>query len=70
MNNKIPLRMMRGFKFGCLSYPSILKELEAALRGRSILRANYVEKRNAIQNKLIHWTGRYFPEFMQALPSF
>lgn len=57
-------------KDGRFSYPRILKEMEAELRVGSTLRANLVEELNAVKNKLIRWTDRYFPEFTKVFPSF
>ena len=67
---KDALVIARLVKDGRFSYPRILKEVEAELRVGSTLRANLVEELNAVKNKLIRWTDRYFPEFTQVFPSF
>lgn len=57
-------------KDGRYSYPRILKDAEAELRVGATLRASFVEELNTVKNKLIRWTDRYFPEFMEVFPSF
>ncbi len=67
---KDALVIARLVKDGRYSYPRILKETEAELRVGATLRGNLVEEMNAMKNKMIRWTDRYFPEFQQVFPSF
>ncbi|WHX50202.1 IS110 family transposase [Paenibacillus woosongensis] len=67
---KDALVIARLVKDGRYSYPRILKDAEAELRVGATLRASLVEELNTVKNKLIRWTDRYFPEFVQVFPSF
>ena len=67
---KDALVIARLVKDGRYSFPRILKETEAELRVGATLRGNLIEEMNAVKNKMIRWTDRYFPEFQQVFPSF
>ncbi|REB04761.1 IS110 family transposase [Sporosarcina sp. BI001-red] len=67
---KDALVIARLVKDGRYSYPRILRETEAELRVGSTLKGNLTEELNAIKNKMIRWTDRYFPEFQAVFPSF
>lgn len=67
---KDALVIARLVKDGRYSYPRILKETEAELRVGATLKGNLTEELNAVKNKMIRWTDRYFPEFQQVFPSF
>ena len=67
---KDALVIARLVKDGRYSYPRILRETEAELRVGSTLKGNLTEELNAIKNKMIRWTDRYFPEFQEVFPSF
>ena len=69
-DSKDALVIARLVKDGRYSFPRILKEMEAELRVGATLRGNLVEEMNAVKNKMIRWTDRYFPEFQQVFPSF
>ncbi|MHA6260065.1 IS110 family RNA-guided transposase [Sporosarcina sp. CAU 1771] len=66
---KDALVIARLVKDGRYSYPRILKETEAELRVGATLKGNLSEESNALKNKIIRWTDRYFPEFPQVFPS-
>jgi transposase len=57
-------------KDGRFSYPRILHEVEAELRVGSTFRETLTKELAAIQNQIIRWLDRYFPEFPQVFPSF
>ncbi|MGP1909927.1 IS110 family transposase [Metabacillus sp. JX24] len=67
---KDALVIARLLKDGRFSYPRILKGVEADLRVGATLRSSLVEEQSAIQNQLIRWLDRYFPEFVRVFPSF
>lgn len=67
---KDALVIARLVKDGRYSYPRILRETEAELRVGAKLKGNLTEELNAVKNKLIRWTDRYFPEFQQVFPNF
>ena len=67
---KDALVIARLVKDGRYSYPRILRETEAELRVGSTLKGNLTEELNAVKNKMIRWTDRYFPEFQAVFPSF
>lgn len=67
---KDALVIARLVKDGRYSFPRILKDAEAELRVGATLRASLMEELNAVKNKLIRWTDRYFPEFREVFPSF
>lgn len=60
-------RLMRDGRF---SYPRHLEGIEAELRNGSTLRSKIQEDLNAIQNRMIRWLDRFFPEFTQVFKSF
>jgi len=60
-------RLMRDGRF---SYPRILAGVEAELRNGATLRAKIQEDLNALQNRIIRWLDRFFPEFTQVFKSF
>ncbi|GAA3333244.1 hypothetical protein GCM10020331_096540 [Ectobacillus funiculus] len=60
---KDALVIARLVKDGRFSYPRILTGVEAELRVGATLRSRLVEEQGAVQNKLIRWLDRYFPEF-------
>jgi len=60
-------RLMRDGRF---SYPRILEGVEAELRNGATLRAKIQEDVNALQNRMIRWLDRFFPEFTQVFKHF
>lgn len=60
-------RLMRDGRF---SYPRLLEGVEAELRNGATLRSKIQEDLNALQNRLIRWLDRFFPEFTQVFKSF
>ena len=60
-------RLMRDGRF---SYPRILEGLEAELRNGASLRSKIQEDLNALQNRLIRWLDRFFPEFKLVFKNF
>lgn len=60
-------RLMRDGRF---SYPRILEGVEAELRNGATLRSKIQEDLNALQNRIIRWLDRFFPEFMSVFKSF
>ena len=60
-------RLMRDGRF---SYPRLLEGTEAELRNGATLRAKIQEDLNALQNRLIRWLDRFFPEFTQVFKDF
>ncbi len=60
-------RLMRDGRF---SYPRLLEGVEAELRNGATLRSKIQEDLNALQNRLIRWLDRFFPEFSQVFKNF
>ncbi|WP_285398378.1 IS110 family transposase [Lysinibacillus sp. fls2-241-R2A-57] len=60
-------RLMRDGRF---SYPRILEGVEAELRNGATLRSKIQEDLNALQNRIIRWIDRFFPEFMTVFKDF
>ena len=60
-------RLMRDGRF---SYPRILDGVEAELRNGATLRSKIQEDLNALQNRIIRWLDRFFPEFTQVFKNF
>lgn len=60
-------RLMRDGRF---SYPRLLTGVEAELRNGATLRTKIQEDLNALQNRLIRWLDRFFPEFIQVFKNF
>ena len=60
-------RLMRDGRF---SYPRILEGIEAELRNGATLRSKMQEDLNALQNRIIRWIDRFFPEFTQVFKDF
>ena len=60
-------RLMRDGRF---SYPRFLEGVEAELRNGATLRSKIQEDLNALQNRLIRWLDRFFPEFPQVFKKF
>ncbi|MEK5079128.1 IS110 family transposase [Solibacillus sp. FSL W7-1436] len=60
-------RLMRDGRF---SYPRHLEGIEAELRNGATLRSKIQEDLNALQNRIIRWLDRFFPEFTQVFKSF
>ena len=60
-------RLMRDGRF---SYPRLLEGTEAELRNGATLRSKIQEDLNALQNRLIRWLDRFFPEFSQVFKTF
>jgi len=60
-------RLMRDGRF---SYPRLLESVEAELRNGATLRSKIQEDLNALQNRLIRWLDRFFPEFPQVFKNF
>ena len=60
-------RLMRDGRF---SYPRILEGVEAELRNGATLRLKIQEDLNALQNRMIRWLDRFFPEFTQVFKNF
>jgi len=60
-------RLMRDGRF---SYPRLLEGVEAELRNGATLRGKIQEDLNALQNRMIRWIDRFFPEFMSVFKQF
>ena len=60
-------RLMRDGRF---CYPRLLEGVEAELRNGATLRSKIQEDLNALQNRLIRWLDRFFPEFPQVFKNF
>ena len=60
-------RLMRDGRF---NYPRILDGIEAELRNGATLRSKIQEDLSALQNRMIRWLDRFFPEFTQVFKSF
>ena len=69
-DQKDALVIARLMKDGRFSYPRHLEGIEAELRNGSTLRSKVQEDLNAIQNRIIRWLDRFFPEFTQVFKSF
>lgn len=55
---------------GRFSFPRIIEGVEAELRNGASLRAKMQEDLSALQNRMIRWIDRFFPEFRQVFKSF
>lgn len=60
-------RLMRDGRF---SYPRILEGVEAELRNGATLRSKIQEDLNALQNRMVRWIDRFFPEFTKVFKNF
>lgn len=60
-------RLMRDGRF---SYPRHLEGVEAELRNGATVRSKIQEDLNALQNRIIRWLDRFFPEFTQVFKNF
>lgn len=60
-------RLMRDGRF---SYPRILEGVDAELRNGATLRSKIQEDLNALQNRIVRWIDRFFPEFMTVFKNF
>lgn len=60
-------RLMRDGRF---SYPRILEGVEAELRNGATVRSKIQEDLNAIQNRIVRWLDRFFPEFKTVFKTF
>ena len=60
-------RLMRDGRF---SYPRLLDGIEAELRNGAILRSKIQEDLAALQNRIIRWLDRFFPEFTKVFKKF
>ena len=60
-------RLMRDGRF---SYPRILEGILAELRNGATLRSKLQEDLNALQNRIIRWIDRFFPEYTQVFKNF
>jgi len=60
-------RLMRDGRF---SYPRLLEGVEAELRNGATLRSKIQEDLNALQNRIVRWIDRFFPEFMKVFKNF
>ena len=60
-------RLMRDGRF---SYPRIPEGVEAELRNGATLRSKIQEDLNALQNRLVRWLDRFFPEFKLVFKTF
>lgn len=60
-------RLMRDGRF---SYPRILEGVEAELRNGATLRSKIQEDLNSLQNRIVRWIDRFFPEFMKVFKKF
>ena len=63
-DQKDALVIARLLRDGRFSYPRILEGVEAELRNGATLRSKIQEDLNALQNRIIRWIDRFFPEFM------
>ncbi|MCZ8538656.1 IS110 family transposase [Paenisporosarcina quisquiliarum] len=57
---KVIAQLVRDGRF---SFPRIIEGVEAELRNGASLRSKVQEDLSALQNRLIRWTDRFFPEF-------
>ncbi|QQP10298.1 IS110 family transposase [Lysinibacillus agricola] len=69
-DQKDALVIARLLRDGRFSYPRILEGVEAELRNGATLRSKIQEDLNAIQNRIIRWIDRFFPEFMTVFKDF
>ena len=69
-DQKDALVIARLIKDGRFSYPRHLEGVEAELRNGATLRSKLQEDLNALQNRIIRWIDRFFPEFTQVFKSF
>lgn len=69
-DQKDALVIARLLRDGRFSYPRILEGVEAELRNGATLRSKIQEDLNAIQNRIIRWIDRFFPEFMVVFKDF
>lgn len=60
-------RLMRDGRF---SYPRHLEGIEAELRNGATIRSKIQEDLNALQNRIIRWLDRFFPEFTSVFKNF
>ena len=69
-DQKDALVIARLLRDGRFSYPRILEDVEAELRNGATLRSKIQEDLNALQNRIIRWIDRFFPEFMTVFKDF
>lgn len=69
-DQKDALVIARLIKDGRFSYPRHLEGIEAELRNGATVRSKLQEDLNALQNRIIRWTDRFFPEFTQVFKNF
>lgn len=69
-DQKDALVIARLIRDGRFSYPRILEGVEAELRNGATLRSKIQEDLNALQNRLIRWLDRFFPEFKLVFKNF
>ena len=69
-DQKDALVIARLMKDGRFSYPRILKGIEAELRNGATLRSKMQEDLNALQNRIIRWVDRFFPEYTDVFKNF
>lgn len=69
-DQKAALVIARLMRDGRFSYPRILDGIEAELRNGVTLRAKLQEDLNALQNRIVRWLDRFFPEFTKVFKSF
>ena len=69
-DQKDALVIARLLRDGRFSYPRVLEGVEAELRNGATLRSKLQEDINALQNRIIRWLDRFFPEFPQVFKSF
>jgi len=69
-DQKDALVIARLMKDGRFSYPRILKGIEAELRNGATLRSKMQEDLNALQNRIIRWLDRFFPEYTDVFKNF
>lgn len=69
-DQKDALVIARLLRDGRFSYPRILEGVEAELRNGATLRSKIQEDLNALQNRIIRWIDRFFPEFMTVFKDF
>lgn len=69
-DQKDALVIARLLRDGRFSYPHFLEGVEAELRNGATLRSKIQEDLNALQNRVIRWLDRFFPEFSQVFKKF
>ncbi len=69
-DQKDALVIARLLRDGRFSYPRILEGVEAELRNGATLRSKIQEDLIALQNRIIRWIDRFFPEFMTVFKDF